>query len=89
MSVQRYSFTPEDRYEQYHARRKNKTYVKRERDNLSWRAPEHSKLTSDMERDFPRDDFGVPLTGSKKEFLVLDQRPTIMKPPRETIPGWL
>lgn len=85
----RYSFTPEDRYEEYHARRKAKAYVKRERESVSWRAPEHSKLTSDMERDFPRDDFGVPLRGSKKDQLVLDSRPVIMKPPRETIAGWL
>ncbi len=84
-----YSFTPEDRYAEYHARRKNRTYVKRERETVSWRAPEHSKITSDMERDFPRDDFGIPIRGSKKEFLVLDNRPTIMKPARETIPGWL
>jgi hypothetical protein len=84
-----YSFTPEDRYEQYHARRKNRTYTKRAKDGVSWRAPEHSKLTSDMQRDFPRDDFGVPLTGSKKEFLVVDPRPTIMKPVRETVLGWL
>lgn len=84
-----FSFTPEDRYEKYHAKRKKRTYAKRERETLSWRAPEHSKMTSDMERDFPRNDLGVPLTGSKKEFLVLDNRPTIMKPPRATVPGWL
>lgn len=84
-----YSFTPEDRYEQYHARRKKKTYVRRERENLSWRAPEHSKLTSDMERDFPRDDLGIPLRGARREQLVMDPRPTIMKPPRPTVMGWL
>ncbi len=85
----RYSFHPEDSYEQYHARRKKRTYVKRDRSGISWRAPEHSKLTSDMERDFPRDDFGIPLRGSKKDQLVLDPRPVIMKPPRPTVPGWL
>lgn len=79
-----YSFDPTDPYEAYQERRKRKVYVKRDKPSHNWRAPEHMKMTSDMERDFPRDDFGRPLEGSKRDRLVLDPRPKIMVPDRPT-----
>lgn len=85
----RFSFTPEDKYEQYHARRKKRIYKKRSKESFNWKAPEHVKLTPDMQRDFPRDDFGVPLRDSKRDQLVLDPRPQLLKPERKTYPGWL
>jgi hypothetical protein len=73
-----YSFYPDDPRAK---RRARKAYrPKDESDNTNWRAPEHMKLTKDMKRDFPRDDFGLPLRGSKREMLVMDPRPQIMKP---------
>jgi hypothetical protein len=83
-----YSFTPEDRYAEYHARRKKRAYKKRIKNNVSWKAPEHAKLTTDMGRDFPRDDLGVPLKGSKRDVLVLDPRPQVLKPERPTYAGF-
>ncbi len=44
----------------------------------NWKAPEHSKMTSDMKRDYPRDELGRIIAGRDKE-LVMDPRPTIMK----------
>ncbi len=84
----KFSFGPEDRYEEYHKRRKTRLFQKKDKETRSWKAPEHQKLTSDMVRDFPRDDLGVPLTGSKRDQLVMDPRPDILKPQRKTYPGF-
>lgn len=54
---------------------------------INWKAPEHEKMTVDMERDYPRDDLGVPIAGAEK-ILVVDKRPTIMVPPRPTYIGF-
>lgn len=55
----------------------------RRRASNDWRAPEHVRMASDMERDFPRDDFGRVVRGASKE-LIVDKRPRILIPPRPT-----
>ena len=57
--------------------------------NKTWIAPEHARAALGMRRDYPRDDWGVPLRETGKE-LVLDPRPQIMieekkkyEPPRK------
>lgn len=62
--------------------------VKRKKGEPSWLAPEHVRLAQDMRRDYPRDELGRRIEGKPRE-LVLDPRPTIMKPPRPTRLGWL
>jgi hypothetical protein len=46
----------------------------------SWRCPEHLKLTSDMRKDFVRNERGEAI--SKDRRLVLDPRPAILVPQR-------
>jgi hypothetical protein len=53
-----------------------------------WVAPEHLKMSSDMGRDYPRNEKGERIEGRERE-LKLDPRPTIMKPERKTRIGWL
>lgn len=48
----------------------------------SWRAPEHSKLTVDMRREYPRDELGRIIPGRPKE-LVADLRPEIIRNERQ------
>lgn len=43
-----------------------------------FKAPEHHRISSDMRRDYPRDDWGRKIPGSSRE-LVVDNRPTILK----------
>ncbi len=79
--TKRWTFEPEEAsvYEY-------KAYKPRKRDKKpNWVAPEHSGMVKDMKRDFPRDDLGRPLPNSKKDQLVLDNRPTIMVPERPKI----
>lgn len=45
--------------------------------NDTWMAPEHARWSLGMKRDYPRDDLGFPLRGSKRE-LKVDPRPTVM-----------
>lgn len=52
-----------------------------------WVAPEHQKMVRDMERDFPRDDLGRRVEGRERE-LVIDPRPTLLVPPRQTYMGY-
>lgn len=59
---------------------------RREKDN--WTAPEHARLAQDMVRDYPRDDYGRRIPGKSRE-LILDKRPSVMVPPRQTYPGSL
>lgn len=45
-----------------------------------WCAPDHARIASQMARDFPRDDKGVPL--STEKMLVLDPKPEILQKKR-------
>lgn len=78
----RWSFFPDFKTEVYNPYR-----PKDKPKPSSWRAPEHSRMTSDMRRDYRRNDHGEPV--SKERFLVIDPRPVIMIPPRPTIMGYL
>lgn len=60
-----------------------KPYKKNPNPANAWIAPEHQKMAMDMQRDFPRDDWGYPLRGQGK-VLVVDKRPNILIPPRPT-----
>lgn len=53
----------------------------------AWTAPEHGKIASAMERDYPRDDWGRPIRDNRGRELKIDIRPTIMIPPKPTYPG--
>jgi len=46
----------------------------------AWRAPEHLKMTSDMRKDYVRDEKGRQISTDKR--LVLDARPRILIPER-------
>jgi hypothetical protein len=46
-------------------------------------APEHASVAASMDRDYPRDQFGRKLPGTKPE-LRLDPRPASMVPSRKT-----
>lgn len=73
-----WTFTPDEPFGNVY-----KSYRPTKKDRIpAWRAPEHLKMTKDMTRDFPRDDFGLPIDGSKRDQLVLDKRPAIMVPER-------
>jgi len=74
----RYSFsaTPEDSYRPFKKK-------KRQREEL-WVAPEHRRHASYMERAYDVDDKGRKMVGVGKR-LVLDPRPSIMKPERVPI----
>lgn len=63
-----------------------KPYVKSKNPNPSndWRAPEHVRMTVDVKRDFPRDDWGYPIRGSRRDQIAIDPRPAIMIPTRST-----
>lgn len=53
----------------------------------SWKAPEHYKGTSDMRRDtrkFVGEYPDIRVANPKRFELVLDKRPTVMKPERKT-----
>lgn len=54
----------------------------------AWKAPEHGKMTKDMARAIPRDDLGRKIKGAEP-LLVIDNRPSILVPPRTTVMGWL
>lgn len=53
----------------------------------NWCAPEHVRLAQDMKRDYPRDHNGVRIEGKPRE-LVIDPRPRIMVPERQTRMGY-
>lgn len=76
----RWSFFP-DREEE----RVRKPYEKRRKP--SWRAPEHSRLTSDMWKGKYRNEKGEEI--GEEKYLWVDRRPTILQPERPTRPGWL
>ena len=78
-------FYPEsDPRETYRPRRKR--FKKGTPEKFAWVAPEHVREAASMERDFPRDDWGVPLPNSRPE-LVVDKRPRLLVPPRPTYLG--
>lgn len=72
----RYSATPEDNYVPY----KRRARVQ----EPSWTAPEHSKASRYMERAYPYTHDGRKMVELGRE-LILDGRPTIMKPERKAI----
>jgi len=71
-----WSFSPEQPYQDS---REAYIPVKKTREP-SWRAPEHLKLTSDMRKDYIRDERGNQISKDKR--LVLDARPRILIPER-------
>jgi len=73
----RWSFSPEDPYKPYQKRRR------KPREEL-WVATEHRRHASYMERAYDVDDKGRKMVEVGKR-LVLDPRPSIMKPERVPI----
>jgi hypothetical protein len=83
-----WSFTPEPPQREITPVRAFYEPVKRKKGEPSWLAPEHVRLAQDMRRDYPRDELGRRIDGKPRE-LVLDNRPTVMRPERPTRLGWL
>ncbi len=77
-----FSYTPKPERE-----RKYRSGKARPPGQSAWRAPEHAKLTSDMVRDFIRDEWGNAVSSEK--FLIVDQRPEINIPKRKPYPAFL
>jgi hypothetical protein len=61
----------------------SRNHSKSKKPRECWRAPEHAKMTVDMERDYPKDDRGVRMKDKSRE-LQIDKRPAIMRPERKT-----
>lgn len=75
--IKRWSFSPE---------LPEKRPYRKPRNQFPWVAPEHVRVAMSMDMDFPRNDLGWPVEGSRRE-LKIDKRPTIMVPPRKTYIG--
>jgi hypothetical protein len=75
-----WSFKPDEPRQEDNRRAYQPTKKHRE---PSWFAPEHQKAARSMRMDYPRDDRGHILPGSKRS-AVVDKRPTILVPPRPT-----
>lgn len=65
------------------------SYGRRKYNDSAWVAPEHSRDARAMDRDFPRDEYGRKILDSRGRQLLIDQRPSVMRPPRKTYPGTL
>ncbi len=75
----RWSFVPDPVIEEPNVEKPFKEPAPKKPSRNRWRAPEHGRLTADMKRDYPRDDFGRKIEGTERQ-LVVDTRPEILIP---------